>query len=576
MRPIPFDSLTLAAVVDDLQTLVGGRIQRISQPNEYLLVLTVYARDTGELRWLFDCSASWARTHLTQSRLPNPPAPPPFCMTLRKHLEGGIVQSVAQRGFDRVLDVEVRGHEGAAYTLTAELMGKHSNIVLVSAEGVILQSAKLISAKMNRFRETLPGRPYVPPPATGKPDPLDVSRDNFLRHLHTDAPEDLAGWLRQNFEGISSVLATEIIARAGDTPSPATVWQAFDSVFAAARAGGWQPVLIRDENGVAHGACPIPLRHLELALQERQADIEAALDKYYAVAIPAAALESRRRSLAGALRKMLAARDLSLDQVRHGTRESSKAAQYRRWGELLLSQLHQVSPGRDTVQLLDYYADPPAAITVRLDPLQTPQQNAERFFQRARHVEQNAERLQELEQRLTDECDALEAALTRVETATDLEELQRERENAAARGWLQTASPQAPGQAPAKSSFDGKRVRTFTSPDGYEVLVGENAEANDYLVRHVAQPNDWWLHVRAGTSAHVVVRTGNAPQRVPPDTLHFAARLAAAYSRGKHANVVAVDYTLRKYVRKPRHAAPGMVTYTHEKTLDVAPAELSR
>jgi predicted ribosome quality control (RQC) complex YloA/Tae2 family protein len=111
------------------------------------------------------------------------------------------------------------------------------------------------------------------------------------------------------------------------------------------------------------------------------------------------------------------------------------------------------------------------------------------------------------------------------------------------------------------------------APGGWQVLVGENAEANDYLVTRVAQPNDWWLHVRAGTGAHVVIRTNNHPQAVPRQVLEFAARLAAANSPQRHSSIVPVDYTLRKYVRRPRGAPPGFVTYTHEKTLHVSPRD---
>ena len=128
--------------------------------------------------------------------------------------------------------------------------------------------------------------------------------------------------------------------------------------------------------------------------------------------------------------------------------------------------------------------------------------------------------------------------------------------------------------ADARPDFDGKRIRTYTSPEGWQVFVGDNAVANDYLVQRLGHSNDWWLHLRAGTSAHAIIRTNNAPLKVPRETLEFAARLVARRSAAKHAGVVAVDYTLKKYVRKPRKAAPGSVTYSHEKTLHVLPSAI--
>ena len=569
------DSITLAAVTDSLQPLCQGRIQGINQPEEHSLVLTAYSPETREVRWLIDCSTLWPRTHFITARSPNPPNPPAFCMTLRKYIEGGQIVAIEQRGFDRILDIHIRGLEGLTYLLTAEFMGKHSNIILVSPEGVVLQTAKLITAKINRYREVLPGKVYVPPPPSRRVNPLEVSEPAFLAQLAADQPDEFAAWLRQSYEGIGATLAAEIAARAGANASAEARWKAFAGLFDIARSRSWQPVLLRGANGEATGAYPLRLHGPAPELQEDRSSIHTALNAFYVEAIPRAALEAQRRSLQAALRKTLASRDLALDQVRHGTKEGDKAAQYRHWGELLLANLHQLKTGQDSATVLDYYADPPSELTIRLEPLQTPQANAERFFRRARHVEANAAKLGALEGKLTAECAQLREVLERIGAATMIGELLEVRAQATEHGWLQagTASAHSSVAAP-KSEFEGKRIRSFASPDGTIVLVGENAEANDYLVRRVALPNDWWLHVRSGTSAHVVIKTDNAPLRVAPLTIQYAAQLAAAYSRGKHSSLVAVDYTLRKYVRKPRKAAPGMVTYTHEKTLDVTPLEI--
>ena len=577
---ITFDSLTLASVIDGLQAFCPARLQHIAQPEEHELILTVYAANYGEARWLINCSPQWARTHLVTRRRPNPPQPFAFCMTLRKYLEGGTIVAVRQRVFDRVMDVTIRGLEGQEYLLTVELMGRHSNIILVAPDGNILQAAKLITSKVNRVREILPGRFYIPAPAPQKIDPRSSTQGQFLFALSSAAPEDFAPWLRGAFEGISGVLAEEIDFRSthnGIADKNAARWVAFDSIFSAVCSGKWQPIQTHDATGHISGAYPLPLQSRPASSQEPGKDIHSVLENYYATALPQALLEQQQRSLIGALHHTLSAKQHALRQVRQGTQERGRSAQYRQWGELILAHLYQIKKGQKSAELLDYMADPPTPLTVPMEPTQTPQQNAERYFQRARHVEQNATRLQTLQQQLEGETADLEALLAEVAQANETATLDKLRAQAATSGWLQagagTKTDTGKAVAQPKPQFEGKRIRSFTSPEGWTVLVGENAEANDYLTQRVARPNDWWLHVRAGTGSHVVIPTQNAPQCVPPSVLRFAAQLAAANSRARHSGLVAVDYTLRKYVRRPRGGAPGLVTFTHEKTIDVVPGE---
>ncbi|GIV15788.1 MAG: hypothetical protein KatS3mg022_1223 [Armatimonadota bacterium] len=577
MPSIPYDSLTLAAVVHTLRSLQGGRIQHIAQPAEHDILLTVYVRGVGEVYWLVSCSPQWARTYLLSHRLPNPPQPPPFCMALRKYLQGGTVLTIAQRRFDRILDVEVKGHEGHTYLLSTELMGRHSNIILIASDERILHAAKMVSSRISRVREVLPGKPYTPPPAEERPDPRTVNEGQFLGWFQQDNPQNLTEWLRTRFEGISGFLAGEIVARAqrlAGREGPQTLWSAFRSVFEAAQEGGWEPVLVRDEAHQPIGAYPIPLASFPEEQQYPRSNIHVALENYYAVAIPRAEMEQQKRSLQGILQRVLQARRNALQQLEQGVQERAKAEQYRRWGETLLAFLSQVPKGAQQVALPDLYSAEGATMTIPLDPTLTPQQNAERYFARARHVEQNAQRLEAMRHRLQTEEMQVQDALQRLESVRELSELAALRKEIAERGWLNpTAGVSGEATPRPQEEFEGKRIRIHLAPGGWQVLVGENAEANDYLVTRVAQPNDWWLHVRAGTGAHVVIRTNNNPQAVPRQVIEFAARLAAANSPQRHSSIVPVDYTLRKYVRRPRGAQPGFVTYTHEKTLHVSPQD---
>jgi predicted ribosome quality control (RQC) complex YloA/Tae2 family protein len=555
MKKYSFDSLVLRAVCDELQRFVGGRIQGVRQPDEHQIILEIYRAGQGEARWLFDCSAQWARTHLTRSRPANPPSPPAFCMALRKFIDGGQIQSINQRGFDRILDVVIRGFAGRDYLFTAEFMGRHSNLILLDPEENqrhILHAAKLIPAKLSRVREVLPGRVYLPPPALKKADPITTRQ---LLPL-------------ENFFGISPFLQQEIMARAAQNNDAES---ALFSVFDAARESRWQPVLLRDENGVPAGAYPLVLQGWS-GTQEPRETLSQALDEFYQFAVPRAAFENEKRTLTGVLEKAWEQRAQALAQIEHGQGEGSKAGALRRQGELILANLWQIQNGQGSAVVTDYFQDPPVDVTITLDADLSPQENAQRLFDRARAGEKGAARLDELRSKMAAELEAVEAAQTQLSSAESPGDLAALRENLSRRGWLQ-AAPSSAGKEAARPDFSGKRIRTFTSPDGFAVFVGENAEANDYLVQRVGQSNDWWLHLRAGTSAHAIIRTNNAPQKVPKSTLEFAARLVAQRSAAKHAGVVAVDYTWKKYARKPRGAAPGSVLYTHEKTLHVGAEE---
>lgn len=477
----PFNAAVVALIADELQALAGGQIQRIAQPQPLQIVMSIFKSGIGEKHLLIDVSPQFYRVHLTTHKLPNPPSPSPFCMTLRKYLHGGNIVGISQRGGDRILDVQIQS-EGAVYLLSAELMGKHANLILVSPDGKILHAAKLITARQSRVREVLPGCQYSPPPVPG------VVR------------KDVA--LFQN---------------------------------------------------------------------------SAVLDEHYALAQENAAYEQRRSGLLGVLRKLFQQKSRALAQVRQGAQESTRADEFQKYGDLILSQLHTIGAGANQAELTDYYAPDATKIGVPLNPDLSPQENAQRYFHKARRARESAAELHRLQQQLETETVEIEKLIFQVEAAPPCPDIlalfQEVEQRLRAKNWLRIANGNSGRAEPASSKpeFGGFKIKRFTSPDGFEILVGESATANDYLVTRLSQTNDWWLHLRGGTSSHAIIKTNNAPDRVPPGTLLFAARLVIARSVAKHAGWAEVDYTLRKYVRKPRKAAPGSVVITNQKTLRVEP-----
>lgn len=567
---IPYDSLTVRAVVQELEpALTGGFVQHIAQPVPTELLLSVRNQGANQTL-LLSCDAANARAYLTVVKRPNPPAPPAFCMLCRKYIEGARIVNVSQRGFDRVLDITLLDREGDTFLLTAELMGKHSNLILTNAAGTILDAAKRITRRTSRFREVLPGVSYLAPPASeAQYDPLSTSARMAAERMEgvSPDPEAQTAHLMAHFAGLSPFLANEVVLRAAQSDF-VTAWEA---LFGAARRGEWSPVVVRNPQGETIGAYPFPTVQYPANAEHARDRISTALDHYYSTALPRADRDSLRQELETALDRALRSREKQRESVLRSLEEVNRAEQHKQTGELLLANLHQIPPQSDSVTLLDYYADPPIERTITLDPLLGPRENADAYFRRYRKARDGAEIQRQQLTRLDTDLDTLRHLPERLAEAKDVEALRTLRKEWIGTGLLRGDSDRESAQKKTMPDFQGKKIRVYHTSEGWDILLGENSEANDFLTGRVAASNDIWLHVRAGVSAHVVIRTGNRPEQVPQNILMQAALLAARNSPAKHSSLVPVDYTLKKYVRRPRGAPSGTVFYQNEKTLFIEP-----
>ncbi len=566
---VPFDSLVLKSVADELRArLVGGRIQHVAQPDATDLVLTVRHRAANHMLCL-SCDPVFARAHLTSIKRPNAPTPPAFCMICRKYMEGGVVVAIDQVDFDRILQIRVDIPDGQN-VLIAELMGKHSNLIVVSDDRRVLDAAKRIGRKLSRHREVVPGAVYVtPPPQIGKLDPFAVdfkALDPADIDMTGDS-EAAAARLMSRFAGFSPFLAAEIVERARKTSLP----EAWQSVFGAAAAGKWEPVVIRNEKGEAGGAYPFPSAQFPPDAQHPRDSINTALDHYYGAAIPRAAADTAGHELETALRRAIQHREKKRDSLVRSLQEAGRAEQYKQTGELILANLQAIVPGANSIEVVDLFSPDMAPRVIELDPKKSAGENAESYFRRYRKSKDGAVYQREQLAVIEEDLRALSETASRMAKSSGPDDIQRMRAELGRSGLLRASPAETEAAQSRKPSFDGKRIRIFNTPEGWDIYLGENSEANDFLTSRVAAPSDLWLHVRSSTSAHVVIRTKNNPASVPPSVIKRAAILAAQHSGAKHASIVPVDYTLKRYVRRPRGAPSGTVTYQHEKTIHVSP-----
>lgn len=595
---IPFDSLTLRGVVAELcPLLIGGQIQEIRQPAPSDVTLTVRNLNKTHVL-LLSIDPQFARAHLTIRRRANPPTPPNFCMALRKYLEDAWIRDIRQIGFDRILEIEAgpRNPEDDAptFSLVVELMGKHSNLILVNAEGAIQDAAKRISKRINRVREILPGLTYQPPPTQyEKVSPFVRDAVPFLvkeigSNLHITRQE-FAGMLSSLYVGMSPFLAREMTERfatqitnaqtmdsdtlnlpSSDLKDALTkLWMA--TLHSSDTEQTFRPILVRNETGQPMGAYAITITHLPDVKQEPVPSLNTALDDAFVFQVEQAGFLAVAGELRGQLQQEIKHTERQKQSVERTLAEAERSEFYKQTGELILANLWQIQPGSNAVVVQDYYDPAFPNRSIELDARLNGQENADHYFKRYRKARDAEERALEENVRLTDRSEELRVATAALNNARTEEELKALRADLLARHVLR---PSRDGSDDPKRAnepdFAGHKIRRY-SAQGFEILVGETATANDYLTLRVAAPNDWWLHVRAAVSAHVVVRSHGKPYEVPRPVLERAALICAQHSQQKHSSLVSVDYTLKKHVRKPRGSAPGAADYKNEQTLDVTP-----
>ncbi len=560
---MPFDSVVVAAVAAELRREASdAQVVKVYQPSplEVLLHLRAGGR---RLLWLVSADPQAFRCHFVSAAPPNPPEPPQFCMVLRKHLEGARLIAVEQNGLERVVTLRFLRSDGERL-LHAEMMGKHSNLVLVDDGGLILDCLKHVSARFNRVRELLPTRRYLPPPPTPKPDPLLAAPEEVRAAL--DGVASLApSALVKRLGNVGPFFAAEALARAV-SPRPDDVADALLALMEDVRQERFTPTVLLNATGEPTDAWAFDCRTLPPDRQDPAPAMSLALEAARGVGERVTPLEELRDEVRARLEATLERERRRMREIQAGLDHALAADDLRVKGELLQANAHALERGAESAALPNFYEADMAPLTIALDPTLSARENAEAYFRRHRKAKASEpilrERLHEAERHIAEGERLLDAL-----PGADRETLER------------LAGDLAPHAAPGSetTSEESRRpapgVRRTVSSDGWEIWYGENQQGNDTLTSRLASPTDWWLHVRAAASAHVVIRTAKRPEAVPQRTLVEAARIAAAHSESKHSGVTPVDYTLKKYVRKPRGAGPGKALYTHEKTLHIEPEE---
>ena len=575
---MPLDAFCLTAVKNELRDRVlGMRIDKIQQPERDELIMTLRG-NRDALKLLISAGTGDARVHETFFSFENPASPPMFCMLLRKHLTGARILEITQPPLERQLDITLSAADQLGDLtekhLILELMGRHSNIILTGADGVIIDCLRRVDAEMSQRRQVLPGLYYRLPPQQDKADPLAITGEKFDDLICRPGSDKTAeSRLIGAFCGISPLIAREIVFRAySDTDvsilpdGGVRLREEFLSLMADIREERFTPFLLVDGEGKPRDFSYTEItQYGGLFRGERPESFSSLLEGFYSRRAGAERMRQRSSDMTRTVKNALERVRRKLVNQRTELLNTEKREWLRQQGDIITANLWNMKKGQRVLKAENFYDPAGSVCEIPLDPLKTPQQNAARYYKdytKARNAEKYLTEQIAIAEREEEYLSSVLDELSRAEGESDLVEIRQELVDA---GYIRQQK-----NAPRKKRGPS-RPMLVRSSSGLEIRVGKNNAQNDELTLRQAFKSDVWLHAQRIHGSHVIISAGGAE----PDetTISEAASLAAYYSQGRESGRVPVDYTLVRYVKKPGGARPGMVIYTDYKTILARPDE---
>ena len=549
-----FDGIITRAMVTELRgELLHGKIDKIHQPTREELVFTVHTLQ-GNKRLFASAGSTAPRVHLIDESPANPPSPSPFCMLLRKHLVGGRIIAINQKDCDRIIEITLETMTELGFTasrkLIFEIMGKHSNIILVSeTDNTVIDAIKRVSFDTSRARQILPGIKYEYPPAQDKTDFDKISREQ-LESLPSDAKIII-----QSVGGISMQVAEDL------ANCSASRFEKLNNIINAAESGRFSAHIYYDDK------LPVDFHTADLDAYESALTridfptLSSAINSYFEGKASTNSLRQRSNDLTRTVDSLIEKTKLKNQKLHEDLLEAENSEKYRIYGELLNANIHAVSPGATSITLDNYYDG--TKVDIPLDPKHSPAKNAQIYFKKyGKFKTAIKEKTIQIEETKAD-IEYLESVQTFLENLERPEDIEQIRQELIEGGYMRRK----------KTSEKSRRFKSaphkYLSPSGYEILVGKNNKENDELTLKLADKTDLWLHTKDIPGSHVIMKTrGEEPEA---EDIYCAAEIAAWHSKAKNSAQVPVDYVRVRYVKKPAGAKPGMVIFTNNRTVYVTP-----
>ena len=567
-----FDGIVISKLVKELnESIINGRISKIAQPENDALLLTIKGNH-GQIRLLLSASASLPLIYLTKENKPSPLTAPNFCMLLRKHIANGKIIKIYQPHMERIINFEIEHLNELGdichKVLIVEIMGKHSNIIFCNDHGMVIDSIKHISAQVSSVREVLPGRDYFIPETQGKSNPLSASRELFWEKAY-GRPLPVQKAIYTAFTGISPVVASELCFRAGidgDRPSESLLEEEKEHLFHHftwlmddIREGNFRPNLIKN------GKEPIEFSAVGLTQYAdykalEYSSISEVLETFYADKDIFTRIRQKSADLRKVVNTVLERSRKKYDLQQKQLHDTKKRDKYKVYGELIHTYGYHLEENSKKLEALNYYTN--EMVSIPLDPQLTPQENAQKYFDKYNKLKRTYEALTELTEETKEEILHLESISTSLDIAISEDDLTQIKEELVQFGYVKKKHTNK------KTKIKSKPFH-YLSSDGYHMYVGKNNFQNDELTFKFATGNDWWFHAKGMPGSHVVVKTNG--DELPDRTFEEAGRLAAYYSNGRGTDKVEIDYLEKKHVKKPNGSKPGFVVYYTNYSLVASP-----
>ncbi|MCR1953562.1 NFACT family protein [Clostridioides mangenotii] len=578
------DGLVIHSIVDELSSkLVGGKVDKISQPENDEIILNI-RNNPNNYKLVLSASASNPRVYIANNyKKQNPKKAPVFCMLFRKHIQGGTITKVSQIGFERIIKISVESldelKEKSTKDIIVEIMGRHSNIILVQSENSkIFDSAKRVPVSVSRVRQILPGLTYELPPAQDKINPLDkLSSEVFIENIKTyDGP--IFKGIYTKFLGISPIIAKEICFRSSVDPKINTfdltdedisrLYIEFEKLFKHISKNNFHPSIIVDrsiDKYVDFSCVNLTIyKDLDSIYNESVSEV---LENYYQTRD----VKDRIHQRASDLRKSIT---IKLDRLYNKQKkqheellESEHADEFKLKGELLTAYIYMIKKGMKEIEVQNFYTSDYSNIKISLNENLTPSENSQKYFKKYNKLKTAKKEITHQMDINEEEIDYLENILLSIDNCENMDELQDIREELVKLGYAKVQGKAKPKKETTLTTMPHK----FLSSDGTTIFVGKNNKQNDHLTLRIADYDDIWMHTKNIPGSHVIIKC--AGTEVSDETIYEGAMLAAYFSKSKMSSKVPVDYTKKKNVKKPSGSKPGMVIYETNSTIYVTPTE---
>lgn len=576
------DGFSISNIIYELKnTIIGGRVDKIYQPEKDEIVLQI--RNKGNAyKLLLTANASSPRLHFSNIQKENPINAPLFCMVLRKHLASGKIVDITQPNFERIVNIQVESiNELGDYsikTLIFEIMGKHSNIILIDDKNTILESIKHISFDKSSVREVLPSKTYVLPPSQDKKDPLKTNFDEFLYIIKNSIPTKIQQLIYKSYNGISPILSSEICHNADIDPSKNIeelsnnqindLYNSLNNIVMLNTQKQFNPQIIYNENESILDFTVFDFNMFKHLNKKYFSSISELLEFFYKSKDLTYRLNQKSQDLKRLISQNIERCVKKKDIQQKTLKDIENRDTLKLYGELITSNIYAIKKGMTKVKLNNFYSENFEEIEIRLDPNLTPAENAQKYFKKYNKEKRTFIALQDQIKQNNEELLYLESVLSSVSSCTDEYDIKEIRAELSEQGFLKRQKNSKNNKQ--KSSKRAKPLH-YISSDGFHIYVGKNNTQNDELTLRFAKPLDMWFHTKDIAGSHVIVVSEG--KEIPNSTLNEAANLAAYYSKATNSSLVPVDYTPKKFIKKPNGAKPGMVIYETNKTAYITPNE---